>query len=287
MALPEFKYLVGSPLAEPLQPFYAALNFGTLEPATATEFVVTDEYGNSVVFHGNFTVVGGEVTGGTLTGFDVFSGATKTIKATGYSYDAAATFEAVRDYGMDSGPLFDILDSQATKFIGSKLGDRSGGTDGDDVILGKDGADFLFGWTGDDTIKGGKGDDFLEGDDGFDTLTGNQGADVFAFDFDLTDPTPTSFDKITDFKHGKDHIALSVFDGMNPLLPPGELDKKYFHKGTEAETADQHVIYDKKTGKIYLDGDGAGGDAQFLFAKLKAGTKLAADDFYSGSSMLI
>lgn len=44
---------------------------------------------------------------------------------------------------------------------------------------------------------------------------------------------------------------------------------------------------DKKTGKLYLDGDGAGGDAEFPFAKLKTDTKLHADDLYSGSSMVV
>jgi len=286
MALPVTKLLIGSPLGAPFSPISSALNNGTLEPATTTQFVIADEYGNSIVFHGNFTVAAGEVTGGTATGYDVFAGATKTIKASGYNMDGAALFEAVQNYGIDSQPFFDLVEGQAIKLVGSKLGDQFGATDGGDVLLGKAGADFLYGWDGDDTIKGGKGDDLLEGDDGFDALTGNEGADVFAFHFDLLDPPPTSFDKIKDFEHGKDHIALTVYDGMGQLLPPGALDNKYFHKGTEAETADQHVIYDKKTGKIYLDGDGAGGEAQFLFAKLKADTKLHADDFYSGLSMV-
>jgi hypothetical protein len=231
MALPVTKLLIGSPLGTPFSSVYSALNNGTLEPATTTQFVIADEYGNSIVFHGNFTVAAGEVTGGTATGYDVFAGATKTLKASGYSLDGAALFEAVQNYGINSQPFFDLVEGQAIKLVGSKLGDQFGGTDGGDVLLGKAGADFLFGWDGDDTIKGGKGDDFLQGDDGFDALTGNEGADVFAFQFDLLDPPPTSFDKIKDFEHGKDHIALTVFDGMGQLLPPWRTRKEVLPQG--------------------------------------------------------
>ncbi|MBN9020724.1 MAG: calcium-binding protein [Rhizobiales bacterium] len=286
MALPKIKAFTGSPLADAEQPFYSALYAGTLEPATTTEFVVSTDYGYRVVFHGSFTVVGGEVTGGTVTGYDAFAGSTQTLKASGYSFEAAAFFEAVQNYNLDSEPFYDIVEAQPIKFIGSDYGDRFGGTDGADVLVGKRGGDDLYGSDGDDVIKGDKGQDSLVGGDGFDTLTGGSGNDVFVFFLDLTEPPPTTFDKITDFKHGRDHIGLSVYDGIDDLLPPGELDGKYFHKGTEATTADQHVIYDKKTGKIYFDADGSGDEAQFLMAKVKAQTKLSADDFYSGGAMV-
>ena len=286
MALPKIKAFIGSPLGDAEQPFYSALYSGSLEPATTTEFVVTNEYGFRIVFHGNFTVAGGEVTGGTVTGYDVFSGSTKTLKASGFSFEAGAFYDAVQNFSSNTDLFYDIVSVQPFKFVGSKYGDQFDGMDGGDVLVGKGGSDGLYGGAGDDVIKGGKGQDFLMGGDGSDTLTGGADDDVFFFYLNLTEPTPATFDKITDFKHGQEHIGLYVYDGMNDILPPGQLDGKYFHKGTAAETADQHVIYDKKTGKIYFDADGSGSEAQFLLAKVKAHTKLSADDFYSGTSMI-
>ena len=85
-----------------------------------------------------------------------------------------------------------------------------------------------------------------------------------------------AFSKIKDFSPGEDVIAL-VAD--LPGIAPGPLGKAYFHKGKGAETADHHVIYDKRSGKIFFDADGTGGDAQWKFAKVAPGTKLHADDF--------
>lgn len=286
MAMPQVKMLIGWPLGDADRPLYSALNIGDLAPATTTEFVLSDEFGDRVVFHGNFTVSAGEVTGGTLTGYDVFVGSTKVLTATGYALDGAAMFEAVQNYGVDSQPFFDLTEGSAIKYIGSKFGDDVNGTDFSDVILGKAGADYLVGNDGNDQIKAGSGDDFLAGLSGSDKLWGGSGRDVFAFNVDLTEPPPTGFDKIKDFDHGKDVIGLSVFNGIDELIPQGYLDNKYFHKGTEAKTADQHVIYDKKTGSIWFDGDGNGADAQFLLAKVTAGTKLHADDFYAGTSLM-
>lgn len=286
MALPEVKMMIGYPLGDAYRPLYNALNNGDLAPATATEFVLTDDFGDRVVFHGNFTVVGGEVTGGTMTGYDVFLGSTKTLTASGYALDGAAMFEAVQNYGVSSEPFFELIEGAAIKVVGSKFGDDQYGTAFADVLLGKAGADYLIGNDGNDHIKGGSGDDFLAGISGFDKLWGGSGRDIFAFNLDLTEPPPTSFDKIKDFDHGKDLIGLSVYNGMSELIPPGYLDKQYFHKGKEASTADQHVIYDKKSGSVWFDADGNGAEAQFLVVKVTPGTKLHADDFYSGTSLM-
>jgi len=83
---------------------------------------------------------------------------------------------------------------------------------------------------------------------------------------------------------GQDCIVL---DDFADILPAGYLAKSHFHVGTEAETSDQVVIYDKKSGSIFYDADGSGTGTQFLLAKVTAGTKLHADDFFVGGDEMI
>ena len=44
---------------------------------------------------------------------------------------------------------------------------------------------------------------------------------------------------------------------------------KYFVIGTKAEDKNDHVIYNDKNGKLYLDSDGKGHEDQVLVAILK------------------
>jgi Ca2+-binding RTX toxin-like protein len=58
----------------------------------------------------------------------------------------------------------------------------SGGTPGDDVMIGDDGENqFIFQGPGDDTIDGAGGDDVIDGGDGADDLDGGSGTDVVGF----------------------------------------------------------------------------------------------------------
>lgn len=96
--------------------------------------------------------------------------------------------------------------------------DTVNGNLGNDSIDGGDGNDFLRGGKGDDLVSGGSGNDILSGDlgndtlvggSGADTLTGADGTDLFKFgagDASWANSGPT--DRITDFTHGTDHIAL-------------------------------------------------------------------------------
>lgn len=63
------------------------------------------------------------------------------------------------------------------QIVGSSIGNRLRGGDGDDTLDGRDGGDILFGGGGDDQIFGGGGDDRVEGGDGADIIEGNEGND--------------------------------------------------------------------------------------------------------------
>ena len=275
--------LYGSPAAEPWGAFYDPIYNGELEPPTTTQIVVSTNDGSHLVFKGSFTVVGGDVTGGTMTGFVGLEGSTKMLEGNGFDIDGAALFDALQTFEANSDPFFDLLFGAAIKTIGTKLGDQVEGTEFGDTIIGKAGDDDLFGWLGDDLIKGGKGNDAIQGAEGFDRLYGGAGDDAFRFDLDPLEP-PVGFDKVKDFKVGEDLFTLRTYvEG----LTPGVLDAAYFHKGTEATTGQQIVIYDKSTGRLFFDVDGSGIEAQFLFAKVTPGTKLGAGDFFVSNSILM
>jgi Ca2+-binding RTX toxin-like protein len=52
-----------------------------------------------------------------------------------------------------------------------------------------------------------------------------------------------------------------------------------FRLGAAAADADDRIIYDSATGRIYYDADGSGGGAKVLFAQVAAGTTLTNTDF--------
>ena len=281
MATAQVKLLVGQPVASSWDPIFIAVIIGTVQQPTATDIVVASDLGYHVVFHGTFTVVGSSVTGGTMTGFDVYAGTTKVMSGSGYATSGLELFDAIQPGNLIA--LDELLFNVPLKIVGSKMDDSAEGSDFADELFGRAGNDALFGWLGDDFIKGNKGNDFLVGDDGFDQLWGGPGDDVFGFQIDPLF-LPVGYDRIKDFnKAGEDLIGLQIFD-LN--VPPGHLGEQYFHKGTAATTAEQIVIYDKSTGNIFFDVDGTGVEAQFQLAKVKAGTKLHADDFYVQSGVI-
>ncbi|KAB0676081.1 M10 family metallopeptidase C-terminal domain-containing protein, partial [Aureimonas leprariae] len=125
------------------------------------------------------------------------------------------------------------------------------------------------------TILGNGAANTIAGGGGNDTLKGYAGADTFVFNTLLD--AKQNVDTIADFAVGQDRIAL---DGaIFRALDLGSLKASDFVIGKLAATADQNVIYDSGTGKLFYDADGAGGAAQVQFASLSPGLKLAADSF--------
>ena len=145
------------------------------------------------------------------------------------------------------------------------------GAGGNDVIDGGNGDDVLHGGNGDDTLAGKAGDDVLHGDNGDDRLTGGMGSDHLhgdagrdTFIFDVLEEA--SFDTIYDFTVGEDKIALQreVFTGLRYWVK-----EENFAFGKEATTAEQHLLLDKTSGKLYYDADGNGSAAATHIATLQ------------------
>lgn len=145
---------------------------------------------------------------------------------------------------------------------------------GDDVLeVWGNGAQRLYGEEGADEIIGSAGADQINGGAGADRLRGNGGADWFDFS---KAPVPGQADVIEDFAAGSDRIRLlaRVFGVANGALAAGD-----FVLGTAAVDAGDRILYDRATGQVWHDADGAGGAGAVLFATVTAGTALSAADF--------
>ncbi|WP_198411761.1 right-handed parallel beta-helix repeat-containing protein [Microvirga flavescens] len=144
------------------------------------------------------------------------------------------------------------------------------------VIKGTNGANVLTGTSGLDKILAYGGNDTLNGKGGNDILSGGTGRDTFVFD---TKPNKTTnVDTITDFnpKYDTIHLQDSVFTG----LKAGALAASEFRIGTKALDANDHIIYNNKTGALLYDADGNGSGAAVQFATVSNLAKLTAADFF-------
>ena len=133
----------------------------------------------------------------------------------------------------------------------------------------------LTGNTIDQSIIGNAGTNIIDGKGGSDGLWGLGGNDTFFFSTALG---PTNVDRIYDFDPIADTIRLddAIFGGLSL----GSLSLGAFALGPIAAQADDRIIYDPTSGKLYFDADGIGGMAQVHFATLNAGLSLTAADFF-------
>lgn len=147
------------------------------------------------------------------------------------------------------------------------------GDDGNDVIRGGKGGDRLLGEDGNDAIRGNGGKDKIDGGEGKDKLWGGGGKDSFVFDSVLGSDNK---DRIKDFEERRDKFWLDqdIFAGIGSKLNKGE-----FEVGRKAKDANDHIVYDEGTGRVYFDADGGGGAKKILFAKVDKGTSLSHKDF--------
>jgi len=158
----------------------------------------------------------------------------------------------------------------------SSTGNIYGGSDKNDNITATSGNDLFQYSLGNDSFAGGDGNDTIFTGNGNDTFTGGQGQDLYIFGTLLPF---NGVDRITDFVSGEDtlqisHSTFSAFEG-------GFTEDMYL-VGTEAQSAEDHMIYDQASGKLYYDADGVGGQSKTLFADLGANTALAYEDFHLG-----
>lgn len=173
-----------------------------------------------------------------------------------------------------------LTGGSSTTGTGNGLNNVITGNAGSNTLTGADGLDTLSGGLGGDVLNGGNGNDKLYGGIGLDRLTGGTGADGFYMDTALS---ATNVDTILDFVAVDDTIYLnrSTFSAIGAN---GALSASAFVSGTAAADADDRIVYDAASGKIYYDADGNGMGAAVLFATVTPGAALTNLDFsaYTG-----
>ncbi|MDO9524342.1 MAG: hypothetical protein Q7J57_02195, partial [Gemmobacter sp.] len=177
-------------------------------------------------------------------------------------------FDYVAYDEVDYGPLVINLQTPGLN-TGAAAGDTYAGIEG---VIGGRRADLITGNGMGNVLIGAQGNDTLDGVRGNDTLTGGLGSDTFVFSTSLA---PDNIDTITDFATGVDKIALSsaVFRSLGASVTADE-----FVIGTAAVDANDFLIYDNLTGKLYYDADGNGAGAAVEFANLNANDLLVFSD---------
>ena len=148
---------------------------------------------------------------------------------------------------------------------------------GIESAFGSPNADRLIGSATRNHLDGYQGNDTIGGAAGADTLTGGAGRDTFVFDA----PAESGVDRITDFRHGRDHISLDddVFAALGPVSAKTALAPENLCLGSDALDADDFLIYDQASGALYYDADGDGAGSKICFATLKGHPVLDAGDF--------
>lgn len=275
----------------PVAPSIADLYAERLDVASAsrTDFVLGgmagDEY--MIVYSGqNFTYNASGVTGGDL----------KTLSV--YHFDAAVgdyvliqqTTGLKSDFGV-IGDTFNISDPDkaadaaiaelfkgADSVTGSATADFFTPGAANDTVMSGAGSDTVAAGSGADIVDAGSGDDFIFGGQGKDTLTGGTGRDVFIYGAADDRLGAKHADVITDFVVKDDQFQLDR-DLFDEIGAGKRLAKGAFVVGTAAQDADDRIVYDSGTGKLFYDADGDGRGKAVLIATIDDGLNLKASDF--------
>jgi Ca2+-binding RTX toxin-like protein len=246
---------------------YTTVSFA-LEPGQSVEVIAADgaSLTTPLTLAGNelAQIIGGNagdnlIRGGggadTLDGregndtFFVSDSATRILEAQGQGYDWVYT---TVNYTLGAGVSVEVLAADGANLT-TPL-----------TLIGNELAQIIGGNAGANYLDGGAGADFLDG---------REGADSYAF---TTALGGGNVDQIYWFEAGTDKILLgnAVFGGT-----PGALPASVFVTGPAALDADDRIIYDPATGKLWFDADGSGSGAAVQFATLDAGLPLHASDF--------
>jgi glucose/arabinose dehydrogenase len=163
----------------------------------------------------------------------------------------AGAIDNPSSFGQDGFGNLYVVDFDGEVF---RLTPVAAATDEHDTLNGMGGNDMLFGGAGNDSLDGGSGND---------TLIGGAGIDRFMFD-----GAASGVDFVQDFFAGMDLLTLSR-SGFG-LGAAGSLAQAgvTFVAGTAPTTADPTLLYDASTGNVFWDGDGTGGAAATLLARV-------------------
>ncbi|MDP3302467.1 MAG: calcium-binding protein [Sulfuricurvum sp.] len=180
-------------------------------------------------------------------GDDYLDGGLGNDKMAGGFGDDTYYLNSVKDKAIESDGQGSGIDTvyttvSITKAINNIENFSAAGTDSIDILGNKL----------DNTLIGNDGMNFLNGGVGNDILTGGLGNDTFEFSTKLKGST--NVDTITDFSSNDDIIELSesVFKSLARTFTAD-----MFVLGTQAADADDYLIYDQSTGKLYYDADGS------------------------------
>lgn len=180
-----------------------------------------------------------------------------------YKLSAAAEVEVLR--------TFDQAGSEAINLTGSDTNNLLLGNAGVNVLDGRDGADNIMGFDGADILKGGLGSDLLNG---------GAGNDQFVFNTSLS---INNVDTISDFTSAGNADVIVLDDAIFSMLTASDMASgAAFVVNTTgmAGDADDRIIYQSTTGKLFYDADGTGtGEDAVQFATLTGHPALAVDDF--------
>jgi Ca2+-binding RTX toxin-like protein len=223
--------------------------------ASSTMDLTGNEFANRLYGNagGNVLIGGGGADilfgGGGNDVYRVEEAADIVVEAVGGGADAVY---AVGSYALQNGYEIEVL---AAIDPGSAAAQNLTGNDHANVIFGSNGANIL------------------DGNGGNDALVGYGGADTFAF---TTALGAGNSDAIVDFVAGTDKIGLddAIFTAIG-----GTLNANAFVIGAAAADADDRILYDQATGRLFYDADGSGGGAAIQFATLQSAPVLSAGDF--------
>lgn len=150
------------------------------------------------------------------------------------------------------------------------------------VVATQDGQSIKSVATADEIYAADRADITLDGALGNDTLVGGSGNDTFAFSTTLN--AKTNVDSVVRFDAAHDHLLLaqSVFTAYSAA---GALPIADFVASSKpiAKAANQHLLYNTKTGDLAYDADGKGKLAPVVFAKLVGVPVLTADNLTVGT----
>ncbi|HEV2747321.1 MAG TPA: calcium-binding protein [Allosphingosinicella sp.] len=196
-----------------------------------------------------------------------------TIEEVGFDTDtvrSSVSFTLGDDRDPTEQPAFlenlVLVGSAAINGTGGELSNQIRGNSADNVLKGLVGLDTLNGGAGDDSLYGGRNSD---------TLTGGEGNDGFYI-------TQLLFgagfaDIIRDFTTADDTFYLDR--SVYTELPEGPLPESAFVRGSQAQDADDRILYDSATGYVFYDPDGSGDHLSAIFAQLVPGTEVNSSDF--------
>ena len=130
--------------------------------------------------------------------------------------------------------------------------------------------------TFDNRIVGNGGNNVLNGGGGEDLLTGSGGSDVFEFTSSLV---AGNISTITDFS-AADAIRLSSAT-FNTIVGTGALSADQFvaNASGTAEDANDRIIFETDTGKLFFDSNGSAAGGATQFAKVSSDLELTASSF--------